>query len=92
MLDTPYVLLPILAATVLFVLAAFGFRARHVPGALPFGIAMLLAGIQDLSYALELGFSGTGVPALARQLCLPTLTGLPVSLFWMALEYTGRRG
>lgn len=92
MLYTPYVLLPILAAIVLFVVAGAGIRTRHVPGALPFGIAMFLSGTWNLTYALEVGASDLPTKVLAQQLCFPALAGVPVCLFWMGLAYTGRRG
>jgi PAS domain S-box-containing protein len=91
LLLTPYVLLPVLAAVVLFAVAIPGIRARHVPGALPFGIAMLLSGFWGLTYALEVGATEPGTKILAQQLRFPALAGVPVCLFWMGLEYTGRR-
>lgn len=57
---TSYIWPLIISATVTTALAVYAVRHKHVPGAIPFGICMLLTTLWSVSYALEI--AGADLP------------------------------
>lgn len=89
---TPQIWFPALTAVLLFALAAYTFRRRSVPGALPFTFALLFAALWMAGTSLEI--AALDAPAkifwLKYQVALMLFSVTPVTCFLLEYAWPGR--
>ena len=87
---TPYLVPLFVTAIISIILAIYGWRRRHAPGAIPFILLMLLVALWSLSYGFELGSTGLKTKEFWAKIEYLGIVGLPVAWLLFALKYTGR--
>ncbi|MBK8050256.1 MAG: hypothetical protein IPK16_26025 [Anaerolineales bacterium] len=88
----PYILVMLMAACVMFALAAYGWRRRSAPAATAFAVLSLVVGCAGIIGALESAIPATAFDAkvAAKTLYAAWLAPAPVLLFIFAAQYTHR--
>jgi PAS domain S-box-containing protein len=90
--STPYTLPLLIAATVTASLAAYAWRRRSAPGAMPFSLLMVAVTIWSLGYTLELAGAELPVKVFWAKVQYVGIVSVPTAWLAFALQYTNREG
>jgi PAS domain S-box-containing protein len=86
---TPYLVPLFTAAIVSIILAIYGWRRRHAPGAIPFALLMISVAQWSLAYAFELGSADLQTKILWAHIKYLGVVIVPAAWLLFALKYTG---
>jgi PAS domain S-box-containing protein len=87
---TPYLIPLFTAAIVSIILAIYGWRRRHAPGAMPFTLLMISVAQWSCAYAFELGSAALQTKILWAHIKYLGVVIVPVAWLFFALKYTRR--
>jgi PAS domain S-box-containing protein len=87
---TPYILPNLFSLAILLILVAVSRRYRQAPGAVPFGMTMLMLAVWSLLYAFDISSLNLSDKVFWSRCRFPFIAFLAVGWFSMVIQYSGK--